>query len=166
MVRFNYETDKIEARFKDMYIHDFPAVDYVKSGNIISSYVKIGDMDIQVYRDKRKKFRHTIKPTFQEIIYNYKAPLNIDSIGILHGNVVYTEMVDNSKAYGRISFSNIKASIYKVSNDSVYKVKEAFLRLKAEAMFMDISQIRILLNARLFDKQNIFTISGHLSTWN
>ncbi len=70
---------------KDMYVHDFPAVDYVRSGNISSSYVKIGDMDVQVYRDKRKKFRHKVKPTFQEIMYNYHAPLKIDSIGILQG---------------------------------------------------------------------------------
>jgi hypothetical protein len=163
MARFKYETDRIEARFRGMYIHDFPALDYVKSGNIISSYVKIGEMDIQVYRDKRKKFRHKIKPTFQEIIYNYKAPLNIDSIGILHGNVIYTEMVDNAKAHGRISFSDITASIYKVSNDSAYKSTEAFLQLKAQGMFMEKSQIRILLRARLFDKQNTFTTNGHLS---
>jgi hypothetical protein len=163
MAKFKYETDRIEAKFREMYIHDFPAVDYVRAGIIISSYVKIGDMDVQVYRDKRKKFRHKTKPTFQEIIYNYKAPLQIDSIGILHGNVIYTEMVDNAKAHGRISFSNIRASIFKVSNDSAYKVKEAYLRLKAEGMFMDKSKIKILLKARLFDKKNTFTTTGHLS---
>jgi hypothetical protein len=163
MARFKYETDRIEARFKDMYIHDFPAVDYVESGSISSSYLKIGVMDIKVYRDKRKKFRHTIKPAFQEIIYNYHAPLKIDSIGILNGNVVYTLMVDNSKARGRITFSNIRASIYKVTNDSAYKVKEDFLRLKAEGMFMDKSKIKVMLKARLFDNQNTFTMSGNLS---
>jgi hypothetical protein len=163
MARFKYETDRIEAGFKNMYVHDFPAVDYIRSGNINSSYVKIGDLDVQVYRDKRKHFRHTIKPTFQEIMYNYKAPLNIDSIGILQGKVVYTEMVDNAKAQGRISFSNIRASLYNVTNDSVYVEKEAYFRLKAGGMFMDKSQIRILLKARLFDKQNTFTTNGSLS---
>ncbi len=163
MARFKYETDRIEARFKDMYIHDFPAVDYVRSGNIISSYIKIGDMDVQVYRDKRKKFRHSIKPTFQEIIYHYHAPLKIDSIGILHGNVVYTEMVDDARAYGRITFSDIHASIYQITNDTAYKEKEAFLRLNAEGMFMDKSKIKVLLKARLYDKQNTFTMNGSLS---
>jgi hypothetical protein len=163
MARFKYETDRIEASFKNMYVHDFPAVDYVRSGNISSSYLKIGDMDVQVYRDKRKKFRHKVKPTFQEIMYNYHAPLKIDSIGILHGNVVYTEMVDNAKAHGRISFSDIRATLYKVTNDTAYMAKEAYFRLNAEGMFMDKSQIRILLKARLFDKQNTFTTNGHLS---
>jgi hypothetical protein len=163
MARFKYETDRIEASFKEIYIHDFPAGDYVRSGAILSSYMKIGDMDIQVYRDKRKLFRHKIKPTFQEIIYNYHAPLRIDSIGILHGKVVYTEMVDNAKARGRITFSNIKASIHKVTNDSVYKMKEAFLWLKAEGMFMDKSQISVLLKAKIYDQQNTFTMNGHLS---
>jgi hypothetical protein len=163
MARFKYETDKIEARFKNIYIHDFQVVDYVRSGDISSSYSKIGDMDIRVYRDKRKKFRHKIKPTFQEIVYNYHAPLKIDSIGILHGNVIYMEMVDNAKAYGRITFSDIKATICGVTNDSAYKEKEAFLKLKAEAMFMDKSQIKVSLKARLFDPQNTFTMTGRLS---
>jgi hypothetical protein len=163
MARFKYETDRIEAVFKDIYIHDFPAVDYVRSGNIISTYFKIGDMDVKVYRDKRKKFRHKIRPAFQDIIYNYQAPLKIDTIGILNGKVVYLEMVDNARAQGRITFSNIRATIYNVLNDSAYKEKEAFLRLKAEGMFMDKSQIRVLLKARLYDKQNTFTVSGHLS---
>jgi hypothetical protein len=163
MARFKYETDRIEARFEDMYFHDFAAVSYVRSGDIISSYVKIGEMDVKVYRDKRKKFRHKIKPTFQEIMYNYHAPLSIDSIGILHGNVVYTEMVDDARKYGRITFSNISASISKITNDSVYKTKEAFFSLKAEGMFMDKSQINVLLKARLYDKQNTFTMRGQLS---
>ena len=30
-------------------------------------------------------------------------------------------------------------------------------------MFMDKSQIRVLLKARLYDKQNTFTMNGHLS---
>jgi hypothetical protein len=163
MARFKYETDRIEASFRDIYIHDFPAVDYVKFGNIIGSYLKIGEMDVRVYRDKRKKFRHTIKPTFQEFIYNYHAPLKIDSIRILNGNVVYTVMMDNAKARGKITFSNIRASIKKITNDSAYIVKENFLTLKAEGMFMDKSKIKVMLKARLFDKQNTFTLSGNLS---
>ena len=163
MARFKYETDRIEAKIEDMYVHDFPAVNYVRSGDIICSYVKIGNLDVKVYRDKRKKFSHKIKPAFQEIMYNYHAPLKIDSIGILHGNVVYTEMVDDAKAYGRITFSNIKSSIYKVTNDSVYKFKDAYFRLKADGMFMNKSKIKVMLKARLYDKQNSFTMNGHLS---
>lgn len=161
--RFKYETDRIEARFKDLYIHDFPALEYVRFGNILSSYLKIGDMDIQVFRDKRKKFRHIVKPTFQEIIYNYEAPLKIDSIGILHGKVVYTEMVDKADTKGMISFSDISASIYKVTNDTSYRKREDFLKLRAEGMFMDKSQIRVLLLARLYDKYNTFTMRGNLA---
>ncbi len=163
MARFRFETDKIDARFHDIFIHDFPAIDYVKSGTIFSSFIKISNMDIQVYRDKRKKFNHTIKPIFQEMIYDYKGELNIDSIGILQGNVVYTEMVDDARAYGMITFSGISSSIYKISNDTTYKEKEAFLLLRAKGMFMDKSPINILLKAKLFEKQNTFTMSGNLS---
>jgi hypothetical protein len=79
------------------------------------------------------------------------------------GKVVYSEMVDNARAHGRITFSDIRASIYTITNDSAYKSKEAFFRLTAKGKFMDKSQINVRLKARLFEKQNTFTMTGQLS---
>ena len=81
--RNQFETDRIEGRFSQISFHDFSAADYVKSGNLTSSFIETGKMKMNVFRDKRKEIRHIEKSKFQDIIYNYPSTLNIDSISIL-----------------------------------------------------------------------------------
>jgi hypothetical protein len=88
-------------------------------------------MELNVFRDKRKEFRHIEKPTFQDLIYNYPGTLNIDSIGILSGNIVYSEHAEKAIEKGSVSFNEIDATIYKITNDTIYKTEKAYLELKA-----------------------------------
>ncbi len=74
---------RFEAGFSNIYVYDFLASDYFRNRSLISSYVEIGEMDMKVFRDKRKEFRHLIKPAFQDMIYNYPGILQIDSIWLL-----------------------------------------------------------------------------------
>jgi hypothetical protein len=158
-----FETDRIEGRFSQISFHNFSVADYVKSGNLISSFIEIGELELNVFRDKRKEFRHEVKPTFQEIIYNYPGILNIDSIGILSGNIVYTEHAEEAIEKGSISFNEIDARIYKITNDTIYKTEKAYLRLNANALLMGKSKVNVLLKARIFDSQNTFSVNGILS---
>ena len=161
--RYQFETDRIEGRFSQISFHDFSAADYVKSGNLTSSFIEIGEVKLNVFRDKRKEFRHIEKPTFQDIIYNYPGTLNIDSIGILSGNIVYSEHAEKAMEKGRISFNEIDATIYKITNDTIYKTEKAYLELNANALLMGKGKVVILLKARIYDNQNTFAVNGTLS---
>src|SRR4030042_2112427 len=83
--RYEFQTVRIEAGFSNICIHDFYAADYFISMNLISSYIEIGKMDINFFRDKRKEFRHENMPAFQDMIYNYPGTIQIDSIGLIKG---------------------------------------------------------------------------------
>jgi hypothetical protein len=161
--RHQFETDRIEGTFSQVLFHDFSAADFVKSGNLISSFIEIGELELNVFRDKRKEFRHIEKPTFQEFIYNYPASLNIDSIGILNGNIVYSEHAEKAIEKGRVSFNEIDATIYKVTNNTIYKTEKAYLELHANALLMGKGKVSILLKTRLFDKCNTFAVNGSVS---
>jgi hypothetical protein len=158
-----FETDRFEAGFRNISLHNFSAETYLKTGKLESSYIGIGKMNLSAFRDKRKKFNHVNKPAFQDMIYNYPGSIRIDSIGILNGNVVYTEHAEKANESGWISFQEIKAQIYNITNDTVYKTEEAFLRLNAEALLMGKGQLGIALKGRIFDRQNTFSVNGTLS---
>ena len=79
--RNKFQTDRIEAGFSNIYAHDFNASDYIRSGSLKSSYIEIGNLNMSVFRDKRKEFKHVKKPAFQDMIYNYPGVIRIDSIG-------------------------------------------------------------------------------------
>ena len=62
-----------------------------------------------------------------------------------------------------MTFNDINARIYNITNDTIYKTDTAFLMLKTDAMFMDKSRINLFLNARLFDSKNTFSLRGTLA---
>ncbi|MGE0638597.1 MAG: hypothetical protein AB7G44_12220 [Bacteroidia bacterium] len=161
--RFNYQTDRIEASGNTIAVHDFSIATYLKSLDIISSYIEIEKLDLQVFRDKRKEFKHVLKPTFQEMMYNYPQLLQIDSIGLINGNVTYTEHAEGANEAGYISFNSIHAKIYNITNDTIYKSKNAFTELRSNALLMGKSKIDILLKAKLYEPENTFTVSGSLA---
>ena len=160
--RYEFQTSRIEAVFSNIYLYDFCAADYFSSGNLMSSWIEIGKMDMKVFRDKRKVFRHTNKPVFQNLIYSYPGSVQIDSIGLSDGNVTYAEHAEEANESGCISFNEINAKIYKVSNDTIYKTHSAFLELKGNALLMGKGKMTILLKGRIFDSQNTFSLDGTL----
>jgi len=161
--RHEFETDRIKAGFKNISFHNFSAEGYLKTGNLESSYIEIGKMNLYAFRDKRKKISHANKPTFQEMIYNYPGSIRIDSIGIVTGNIVYKEHAENANEPGWISFQEVNAHIYNLTNDTIYKAEEAFLKLNVEALLMGKGKLNVALKGRIYDKQNTFSVTGTLS---
>ena len=81
--RHAFQTDRIEADFSHIIAHHIPVGAYLESGTVRSSFIEVGTMDIHVFRDKRKKFLHQERPTYQDLLYNYPGVVHIDSINII-----------------------------------------------------------------------------------
>ena len=161
--RNQFQVDRIEADLIGITFHDFPVTDFIKLGNITSSYIGIEKMGVNVFRDKRKEFEHINKPIFQDVIYNYPGRINIDSIGILSGKVIYSQHAEKANEKGSINFDKLNATIYKITNDTIYKTEKAYLILDANALLMGKGKISVLLKSRVFDRHNTFTVDGTLS---
>jgi hypothetical protein len=161
--RHKFQTNRIEAIFKDIYVQDFYHYGYFRSMSLKSSYIEIGKMNMKVFRDKRKEFRHLNKPAFQDMLYDFPGTIQIDSIGLMDGDVTITVHAEEANEPGSISFNEINAKIYKVTNDTIYKRESAFLEIKADALLMGKGKMTILLKGRLFDRDNTFSLNGTLS---
>jgi len=161
--RHKYQTDRIEARLSNIYLHNFSAAGYLTSKKLVSSYVEIGKIEVNAFRDKRKKFHHINKKAFQDMIYDYPGMINIDSIGLLSGNISYTEHAEEANEPGTVTFNEFNAKLYKITNDTVYKTEKGYLKMNAEARLMGKARMTILLKGRLFDKHNAFLLNGTLS---
>ena len=161
--RHKYQTDRIEARLSNIFLHNFSTAGYLTSKKLVSSYVEIGKIEVNAFRDKRKKFQHINKKAFQDMIYDYPGMISIDSIGLLSGNITYTEHAEKANEPGTVTFNEFNARLYKITNDSVYKTEKGYLKMNAEAMLMGKARMTILLKGRLFDKNNSFLLNGTLS---
>ena len=164
--RHEFAIDRFEAVFKNIFVRDFSPSLYINSSKLISSYVEIGNMEMDVFRDTRKKIHHVKKAAFQDMIYNFPGDISIDSIGILSGNIIYTEHAKMATEAGTISFNELNAKLYKITNDTIFKTEKAYLKLNAQGRLMNKSRINISLKSRLFDPNNTFSLSGSLSGMN
>jgi hypothetical protein len=161
--RSKYQTDCIECDFKDLSFNDFEAANFFIAGNVESSFIKIGTMELSVFRDKRREFPHLKKVVFQEMIYNYPGKLHVDSIRLISGNITYTEHAERATESGSLFFNEVHASLYNVTNDTIYKTQNAYLKLSANALLMGKGDISIVLNSRIYDSYNMFSLNGTLS---
>jgi len=161
--RYEYQTSRIEAIFSNMYIHDFYHYGHLGSMSLVSPYIEIGGMDIKIFKDKRKEFRHLKKPALQDILYAYPGTIKIDSIGLANGDVTFTVHAKEANEPGSISFNEIRAKFYKVTNDAIYKTEKAFFEMKADALLMGKGKMTISLKGRLFERDNTFLMNGTLS---
>jgi hypothetical protein len=161
--RHRYESDRFQAECSQVSFRDFSTEDFIKTGNLTGTYIEIGEFTMKAFRDKREEFHHVNRPTFQELIYNYPGTIDIDSLSILSGSITYTEHDEEANEAGMIWFDELKASIYTISNDTVYKTKEAYIEINAEALLMGKGKTKVNLKGRLFDSENTFTAYGTLS---
>lgn len=161
--RYPYETDRFDMTMKDIKLLDFHAGNFYKSGQLVSSCLSIGHVDLEAFRDKRKKDSKENKPAFQEYIYRYPGFLRIDSMLFDHGDITYIEHADGAEEPGWVHLKDLKAKAYSITNDTIYKTKDTSLTIIAEALLMGKSKMAVSLKARLFDPMNTFSMKGSLA---
>jgi hypothetical protein len=161
--RYKFQTSRIEAIITNIYVHDFYPRDDFGSINLTSSYIEVGKMDMKVFRDKRKEFRHFNRPAIQDMLYDFPGAIRIDSIVLLNGNVNFTLHAEEANEPGNFNFNKINARIYNITNDTIFKTETAFFEIKADALIMGKGEMAILLKGRLFDRNNTFSLNGTLS---
>jgi hypothetical protein len=161
--RSEFVSDRIEAVLSPILVHNFSASAFIKSKSLVSTLIEIGNLDLKVFRDNRRKSRHLKKPVFQEMIYSFPGAINIDSIALSKGTINYTSHARQANEPGRISFTGVNAKLYHISNDTIYKKEKAYLKLNAHAYLMGKGKLSVHLKAGIFDIRNTFSIIGTLS---
>lgn len=161
--RHAFESDRIEATFRNIHASDVSAAGYLCSGSLESTYLEIQSMDMQVFRDKRKAVLHEKKTEFQDLIYNYNGAVHIDSIAVLEGKITYTEHEKLAREAGSIYFDAIDARFYNISKLPKFRTKTEFMVLKVKSQLMGQGEINVILKAEIFDSLNTFSVSGTLS---
>jgi hypothetical protein len=161
--RYEFQKNRFEVHARDIFAYDFDFEGFFSSRDLISSFVEAGNIEMKIFRDNRKEFHHIKKTIFQDIIYNYKGIIRIDSIALPGGNITYTEHSLNANEPGYLTFNKIDARIYKLNNDTIYKTNKGFLEIKTNALLMGKSKVYLNYKGRIYDPENRFTLDGTLS---
>jgi hypothetical protein len=149
--------------FKEITFQKFNILDYIKNGNLFSSLITIDQMEVEGFRDKRKKDRHIKKPAFQQMIQDFPGGMNIDTLVVKSGNIVYKEHAEGADEAGYIEFRKAHLNITHISNLPVKSGKDRPLKLTGQAYLMGKGKLTIELSAILSDRRKSFHVNGSLS---
>jgi hypothetical protein len=159
-----YETDRFQAATRNISMNDFSPSDFLRSGNLVCSFVRIENMKLEAFRDKRKKSMKVARKTFQDDLYSYPGLLHIDSIHLINGEVTYIEHADEAIEAGYVTFKRISARMFNITNDTAYKSTIGSLRLIGAGRFMGKGMLNLELTAQLYEPNHAFSVKGRLGS--
>lgn len=159
----DFQTDRIAGEVGHISLLGFSAVRYLESGEISGSYFEIGKLNLDIFRDKRKAFKHTIKPTLHSLLRDFPSRMSIDSFAIQDGDINYEEHAKRADKAGMVSFNNVRALIYNITNDTAEIRKTKYLVIRSEALLMGKAKLKVQLKVDLPDKANSILCNGSLS---
>ncbi|MGB3081346.1 MAG: hypothetical protein WBB31_19845 [Saprospiraceae bacterium] len=160
--REKYQIDRIEGSFIHNDVYGFCMDDFIKYGDIVFREAIVRNLDMDIFRDRRKPFEHKQKPVFQDILEEYAHTIDVDSIHLLNGNIKYAEHAKDANHPGIVRFKDATASIYTISNDTLRRGLNDTLIMRAEAMLYGKGKLRVRVKAKLFEPHHTFEMNGRL----
>jgi hypothetical protein len=159
---FKYETDWIELEDGNLQVEGLDFLNYFKNGSIHAERLKIGDMKIIIFRDKRKPDDMGRRPSMiHEIFRELPIPLDIQEVEVVNGYVSYEERPETgAPRSGEIFFDEINATITGMTNSHERLAESDEMVLKAKGRLIGEGQINLDVTYFLNDTTGKFLMKG------
>ncbi|MRJ10465.1 hypothetical protein EDL98_05145 [Ornithobacterium rhinotracheale] len=152
------------AEQQDVIDLDIPGLDIINykynldgEKPIISAQkVKLNAPNVTVYRSKVTPEQTPRKPLYSEMLRKAKLGLDIQTIDIKNGKVVYEEHIDYRQKPGEIYFTDFDATVTNLNNTQPSNDK---VSIAVNALFMD-APTQVNWDFHIFKPADQFTISG------
>src|SRR5690606_6084803 len=94
--QFQYETDWIELENGSLLFEELDFLSYLQNGSLTAKKLKVEDMKLVVFRDKRKPDDMQRRPLMiHEVLRELALPLDIEEVELVNGYVSYEERPEN-----------------------------------------------------------------------
>ena len=165
---FRYETDWIELEEGNLQVEGLDFLNYFKNGAIYAEKLKIGDMKIVIFRDKRKPDDMNRRPAMiHEIFRELPIPLDIQEVEVANGYVSYEERPESgAPRTGKIFFDDINATITGMTNSEASLAEGDEMVLRAKGKLIGEGQINLEVTYFLNDTTGKFLMKGSVGAMN
>jgi hypothetical protein len=148
-----FETDRFQCLFPSI------VMDGINTPKLFQNEIAIRQIsmafEMSVYRDKRRPNENTFKALPDSLLRKLPMAVMIDSIKILDSQITYEEFAEKADSAGSITFRNLEAQFYAVSNRNAKA-----LELQARAKFMNDGEIQI--HGTFFNSEKSHVIDGSI----
>ncbi len=158
-----FQTDVVNATIATAGLEGIDEKRWLKENVLDAELLKIGNVDLHIFRDKRYQFNENQRPPWpQDLIKKIKQPFVFDSLILAPSHIKYSELIGFSGSPGIIEFNDLQFHAGEISNiDSITNQYKNF-KIVASAELLDQAQISATVNFDLTDKNYTHTISGSM----
>jgi hypothetical protein len=139
---------------------DFQA--FFRQGKIIANKVQLDNLELEVFRDKRKVEDTSKRPKMiHEIINGLPKSIWLETINFENATVTYQERPDTEALYsGRIFFDQVNGQILSFTNVAEKLSQNDTLRILAKGRLMGQGQIDMQADYLINNKDGKFLLNG------
>ena len=162
--QIQYNNDWFSISTEKVVLNGLSLSEIEKSESINFNSVIIYKPVIEIYRDKRlpdAPFKK--KKLITSMVKSIPLNIDIDTLKVLDGKLVYEEMLDLTDKPGKIFFDPLFLTAYNVTNDSILIAKNAHLQIDLKGKIMGESNLNATLDFRLDRNDDYFTAKGKLN---
>ncbi|SKB47220.1 hypothetical protein SAMN05660776_1240 [Salegentibacter holothuriorum] len=157
-----YEKDRFDLSIEKLVLNSFSWNLKNDSLSLLSEKVKIANGDIKIYRDKRVKDDTRQKPMYSKMIRELPIKLKLDTIKVKDLAIQYEELIKAKRGAGKVTFKNLDASIYNITNMGISKKDFPRTDIDVQTQFMGEANLNVNWNFDISNRADVFTISGQM----
>ncbi|WP_215224296.1 hypothetical protein [Echinicola shivajiensis] len=110
--KVKYQTDVIHAKLPEVVFDRVDVKGIIESKDIRAQSMTINAPEVNVFRDKRMPFDSTlVRPMPQKLMQSSGIKMELDTIKVQNGKVVYKEFPEKGMVPGSIAFDSLTATI-------------------------------------------------------
>jgi hypothetical protein len=132
--------------------------DILLEQKVIATSIEIPKLSLYAYRDKTYPEMKSIKLLPSVLLMRMEEYIKIDFLKIDQADLLYEEKLPDNKGMNSVHFSNIKASMYNITNDRISSLRP--MRLEASGYMYGRGHVRATALFQLKSKYGNFTLKG------
>lgn len=114
-----YRVNRVRAGARRVEVEGIDYRRFVADGAVLASVARVDSLQVEVYRDNHLPERpHDPPPPMpHEVVQDLHQALRIDTVRVRNGDIRYAKRPEEVPETGTISFQDLWASLYNVTND-------------------------------------------------
>lgn len=162
-----HHTDWIRASIAKIRLDKFDYERLIEDHEFSASSITIDSAMVRVYRDKTlPEPPYEYKPLPASLLRKVEASINVDTLILNRVNIQYEERTKHSNQPGKITFENLSAKCFNLTNDSTRLAEDPYLTVDAESTVLKEAEAKANVRFDLTSMQDDFQMSATVESFN
>ncbi len=161
--QFGKQTDRIVLSNETVKAYGFDLERFVETDYLRAKKIVVEHAKIDVFRDKNIAFPEDQRRALPQTTFrNVSTTFDVDTLQLKGFDIVYEELQENKPKPGVITFDNLNANAYNLTNDAKVIRKNSNTTITASTRLYNSGTLTANFHLNLLDPEDQFTFNAQL----